>query len=329
MFSLRHSDREFLAKSDVPRDRLILRLIAAPRRLLATLLIGNESVNVAVSAVMAGFIEHAHDGGSEIENAILATFLALPLLLCFGEIAPKTVAIGTSLSWSRRAVRPLWLFGIIVTPIRLIVRFLSELILGKTLLASDRDISEEDFKVLVDAGSAEGEVNDSERRLIHKVFEFGDKTVGDAMQRRGKVFALAYNLPWARLVKEVAARGYSRVPIYSRSIDNIRGILYAKDLVVANCEARPPTKLSTLLHEPFFVPRSTPLERLFSIFKQGKTHMALVVDEYGTLVGIVTMEDLLEELFGEIRDERELQQSMSGYLRPPTDPLIHVVKGGS
>ncbi len=329
MFSLRHSDRELLSKSARKSDMLILKLIAGPRRLLATLLIGNESVNVAVSAVMAGFIEHVHSGGTEVSNAMYATFLALPLLLFFGEIAPKTVAIGTSLSWARRSARLVWLFGIIVTPVRLIVRFVSELILGKISLAEESDISEEDFKVLVDAGSADGEVDDSERRLIHKVFEFGDKTVGDAMQRRGKVFALAYNLPWARLVKEVAARGYSRVPIYNRSIDNIRGVLYAKDLVVANCEARPPSKLSKLLHEPFFVPRSTPLDRLFSIFKQGKTHMALVVDEYGTLVGIVTMEDLLEELFGEIHDERELQQSMSSHLRAPTDPLIPISKEGA
>ena len=141
------------------------------------------------------------------------------------------------------------------------------------------------------------------------------------MQRRGKVFGLAYELPWARLIKEVAARGYSRVPIYQRSIDNVVGILYAKDLVIAMCKQKPPAKLSSLLHEPFFVPRTTPLERLFSIFKQGKTHMALVVDEYGTLCGIVTMEDLLEELFGEIRDERELQQAMSSSLRSPTEPV--------
>jgi len=324
MFSLRRSDRELLGQSDRKTDALILRVLGRPRELLATLLIGNESVNVAISAVMAGFIKNFYHSGSELKTAFVATFLALPLLLFFGEIGPKSIAYGKGLGWSRKSVRFLWLFGVIVTPVRIVVRGISGLVLGP--LAGNKkdhaDISEEEFKVLVDAGSAEGEVNDRERRLIHNVFAFGDKTVAHAMRRRGKVFALAYELPLARLVKEIAARGYSRVPIYDRSIDNIRGVLYAKDLVIASCKQAPPNRLSDLLHEPFWIPQTTPLQSLFPIFKQGKTHMALVVDEYGTLVGIVTMEDLLEELFGDIKDERELQKSMAFKLRTPTEPVM-------
>lgn len=325
MFSLRRSDRELLAQSDKKRDRLVLRLIASPRRLLATLLIGNESVNVAISAVMAGFIGRFFHSGSEVQDALVATFLALPLLLILGEIGPKTVAYRASLAWSRRSARALWFFGALVTPIRIVVRMLADLALkplSRGHKAPQDELSEEEFKVLVDAGSAEGEVDDRERRLIHKVFEFGDKTVAHAMQGRDKVFALAYGLPLARLHSEVAARGYSRVPIYDRNIDHICGVLYAKDLVIASREPTPPEKLSQLLHSPLFVPQRTSLERLFAIFKKGKTHMALVVNEYGTLVGIVTMEDLLEELFGEIRDEREVQQAVASKLRPPTEPSV-------
>lgn len=329
LFGLRRSDRELLAKSEAKRDGLVLRLIGHPRRLLATLLIGNESVNVAISAVMAGFIGRFYNSGNEVQDGIVATFLALPLLLIFGEIGPKTVAYASSLAWSRRSARVLWVFGALVTPIRIVVRTLAELALKPFEKSRDstagEELSEEEFKVLVDAGSAEGEVDDRERHLIHKVFEFGDKTVAQAMQSRGKVFALAYGLPLARLHSEIAARGYSRVPIYDTSIDNIRGVLYAKDLVIASRESKPPEKLSELLHNPLFVPQTTPLERLLSIFKKGKTHMALVVNEYGTLVGIVTMEDLLEELFGEILDERELQKSMASKLRSPTEPVLTVV----
>lgn len=323
MFSLRRSDRELLGQSERKTDALILRVLGKPRELLATLLIGNESVNVAISAVMAGFVQHFYTG-SELETAFVATCIALPVLLCFGEIGPKSIAFKKGLGWSRKAVRALWLFGLVVTPIRIVVRGISLLVLGPLAgkKRDDSDLSEEEFKVLVDAGSAEGEVNDHERRVIHNVFAFGDKTVAEAMRRRGKVFALAYELPFARLVKEIAARGYSRVPIYDRSIDNIRGVVYAKDLVIASCKQAPPNRLADLLHEPYWVPQSTPLQNLFSVFKQGKTHMAMVVDEYGTLVGIVTMEDLLEELFGDIKDERELQKSTVSTLRAPTEPGI-------
>jgi len=315
LFSLRRSDRQLLTQSKGKRDTLLLKTLSRPGRLLATLLIGNESVNVAISSVMAGFVARFFNTGNDITNALWATLLALPVLLCLGEIGPKSIAYGKGLGWARKSVGILWLFDLLVSPIRWVVQLVSNIILGPLTKdkqhAPSKKISEEEFKVLVDAGSAEGEVNDRERRLIHKIFAFGDKTVAHVMRRREKVFALAYELPFARLVKEISTRGYSRVPIYDRTIDNIRGVLYAKDLVVASCQPTPPNRLSELLLEPFWISQTTPLETLFSIFKQGKTHMALVVNEYGTLVGIVTLEDLLEELVGDIKDERELQQSMT------------------
>jgi CBS domain containing-hemolysin-like protein len=326
LFSLRRSDREQLARSSDVTDRRILRLVTRPRRLLATLLIGNESVNIAMSAVMAALVDKLYAGASEMDLALMATFFALPLLLFFGEITPKTIAMGSSRGWSRRAARPLAFFAMLVTPVRLVVRFVAELILrpisGAEPWEGTKDISEDEFKALVDAGSAEGEVDAHERRLIHRVFEFGDKTVADAMQPREKVFSLSYGLPVARLIKEVAARGFSRVPIYQRSLDNICGVLYAKDLVLLSAGHSGKTKLSELLHTPYFVPQTSSLEQLFALFKKGKTHMAFVVNEYGRLVGIVTMEDVLEELFGEILDERELQKSLSSKLREPTEPEI-------
>lgn len=330
MFALRRADRERLGQGDNPRDSLVLHLINNPRRLLATLLIGNESANVAISAVMAGTIERFVHTGSEVQNALLATAVALPVLLLVGEIAPKTVAIGSALPWARRSSRALWLFGHLVSPLRWVVRGVADLVL-KVLLSPTKEgegegeeISEEEFRVLVDAGSAEGEVDDRERRLIHRVFEFGDKTVAEVMRIRRKVFALAYELPRVRLMKEISERGYSRVPIYSKGLDNIQGILYAKDLVIQSCKPGPPGKLSEMLHDPYFVPQTTSVASLLAVFKEGKTHMALVVNEYGRLVGIVTLEDLLEELFGDIRDEREDQQSKL-HRRIPTNPGIPVV----
>ncbi len=331
MFSLRRVDRERLAKKEHRVDGLIVNMVSHPRRLIATILIGNECVNVAVGAVMAGLVPHIFTGRSELQLALIATMFALPLLLLFGEITPKSVAIKTSVGWTRKAARPLWLFAVLVTPIRVIVRVLADLVMrpfhSSTFANVRSELSEEEFRTLVDAGMAEGEVNLRERRLIQRVFEFGDKTVDQIMLSRKKIFALAYDLPATRLVEEIARGGYSRVPIYQKSLDRICGIVYAKDLVVQGAGLSSPRKLSELLHEPLFVPRTIPLERLFRLFKQRKIHMAIVVNEYGRVVGLITMEDLLEELFGEISDEREQQKAEASIgVRLTTEPVMRIVR---
>jgi putative hemolysin len=324
MFGLRRVDREMLAKSTRASDRLILSMLARPRRLIATILCGNESINVSMSAVMASLVESMFTGKSEIELALYATALTLPLLLLVGEITPKTIAFKAAVPWARFAVRPLWLFGILVTPARLVVNGIAAVItrpFGGAARSAQRDpLSEAEFKALVDAGSEEGEVDARERRLIHKVFEFGDKTVAEAMVPRSRVFALSYELPVARLTQEIAARGFSRVPIYQKTMDNIRGVLHAKDLLIQGTPGTPVRRLQELLHEPLFVPQTTPLERMFRLFKQRKMHMALVVNEYGKLAGLVTMEDLLEQLFGDIRDEREHQKARA-QVRAASSPV--------
>lgn len=321
MFGLSRVDKAQLIRSKRRVDGLLVKLLARPRHLIATLLIGNELVNVALSATVAVMVGTVFAGRGELELAFIATAVALPLVLFLGEITPKTVAYKSPLPWVQRAARPLILFYAAVAPLRLVVRSVTSVLMwplgGRSPGAAGSELSEEEFKALVDAGSAEGEVDARERRLIHRVFEFADKTVADAMRPRGELFLLSYELPLARLIREVAERGYSRVPIYHGNRDNVIGVLHAKDLVVQSAGGAPPRRLAEMLHEPLFVPPTTPVELMFRIFKQRKTHMALVVDEYGKLIGLVTMEDLLEELFGEIRDERE-QQKARALARPPT-----------
>lgn len=326
MFGLRRVDREQMARSGRRSDALVLRMLARPRRLIATILMGNESVNISISAVMAGTVERVFFGRSEVELALLATGIALPLVLMFGEITPKTIAFRAGVGWARKAAHPIWLFGLIGTPVRVVVTAVSWVILrpfgGAAPRKEARDLSEAEFMALVDAGSEEGQVDARERRLIHKVFEFGDKTVAEAMVPRARLFALSYELPLARLTQEIAARGFSRVPIYQKSVDNVRGVLHAKDLLIQGAAGVPTRRLQDLLHEPLFVPQTTPLERMFRTFKQRKMHMALVVNEYGKLAGLVTMEDLLEQLFGEIRDEREQQKARAEGRPGGTAPFV-------
>ncbi|MCA9676618.1 MAG: HlyC/CorC family transporter, partial [Myxococcales bacterium] len=312
LFALRRIDREQMSRSGRPADELVLRMLAQPRRVIATVLVGNEAVSGTLAALALMVVELLVPGTPTLARAGIAVAIVLPVVVLVGEVTAKTLALKSPMGWARAAVRPLYVVSLVVAPVRWLVYVLSEAILRPLGQSGrpkpQRDLSEEEFRTLVDAGSAQGQVDARERRIIHKVFEFSDKNVGQVMTPRDKIVALSYDLPMARLVKEVAARGYTRVPIYQRSLDNVRGILNGKDLVRASAGQAPTRTLGELLHEPLFVPRSTPIRRLFRTFKQKKVHLALVVNEHGKILGLVTMDDLLAQLFGQIRDERESLQ---------------------
>jgi putative hemolysin len=310
LFSLRRVDREQLARSERGVDRRITSMLGSPRRLIATVLIGNEALNsvVAVVAFAAALVLWPTVSPWAIAGVVLAATLALVVLVT--EVTMKTLAAKAPLGWARACAYPLAAFGIIVAPVRILIQTIAAVLLrplGEAVRPRPtRDLSEEEFRKLVDAGSAQGQVDARERRLIHRVFEFSDKNVGQVMTPRDRIFALSYDLPMQRLVKEIATRGFSRVPIYQKSLDNIRGTINAKDLVRGL--GRP---LVEVMHDPLFVPRTTPIKRLFLTFKQKKVHMAIVVSEYGKVLGLVTMDDLLGQIFGVLRDERtDLQASM-------------------
>jgi CBS domain containing-hemolysin-like protein len=315
LFSLRRVEREQLVHSDYGADRRILRLLERPRRLIATVLIGNQAFDgllaiLALAVVLQfGWVE------SVWAAAGIALAIAMPLVVLVAEVTSKTIAAKRPLTWARACALPLQLFALLVAPVRLVVQAIAGILLrplGDAVRARPvRDLSEQEFRTLVDAGSAQGQVDARERRLIHRVFDFGDKNVGQVMTPRERIFALSYDLPMQRLVREVAARGFSRVPIYQKSLDNIRGTLNAKDLIRTAAGQPIGRPLADLLHEPLFVPRTTPVKRLFLTFKQKKVHMAIVVSEYGKVLGLVTMDDLLAQIFGVLRDERaDLQQSI-------------------
>lgn len=342
LFSLRRVDREQLARSDSANDKRIVALLERPRRLIATVLIGNEACAGVLAVIAFNVIERYFELSSAWWSALVALGVTLPVFVLFAEVTAKTFASKSPLAWARRTAWLLTLMTVIVTPVRVIVNVLAEIFLrplGQSARTRPaRDLSEQEFKSLVDAGSARGEVDARERRLIHRVFEFSDKNVGQVMTPRERIFGLSYDLPTSRLVKELAARGFSRVPIYQKSLDNIRGVVNAKDLVRAAAGHPMQKPLGELLHEPLFVPRTTPVKRLFLTFKQKKVHMAIVVSEYGKVLGLVTMDDLLAQIFGVIRDERaELQASLPGIrvnrvaaqVRVDTGPIPKQEESGS
>ncbi len=326
LFTLRRVDREQLAHSGSFLDKQILGILEKPRRLIATVLIGNEAFN-SLLAILALDLVCKRCTSSPWAAFGLALAIALPLVVLVTEVTAKTLGAKVALGWSRIAILPLVLFSLVVSPIRIVIVGFTTVLLrpfGDAARARPKqDLSEAEFRKLVDAGSAQGQVDARERRLIHRVFEFSDKNVGQVMTPRERIFAVSYDLPTQRLVKEIATRGFSRVPIFQKSLDNIRGIVNAKDLVRAAAGQPLGRPLNDILHEPLFVPRTTPVKRLFLTFKQKKVHMAIVVSEYGKVLGLVTMDDVLAQIFGVIRDERAaLQQSIPpGRLRVRTPPV--------
>ena len=331
LLSLSRTRREVLRQNAAtdPASARVLWLLSDPRRLITTIIIGNELTNILLSEVMTESVTRLfrllprlsaglQPSSIDVLVAIVATLLTVPLLVTFGELIPKTVGIKLAERW---ALIVSWLLKVLTWVLwvpRVLVSTVSDLLLLVLMGPKGRHteaapvLSEREIRTLVDLGQAEGEIRGAERKLIHNVLDFGDLTVGNLMTSERNVFAVPVAMPLARIVETVSKQRYSRVPVYRGRRDNVIGILLAKDLVGYNygdLEGRP---LADLLHPPLFVPKRAKCERLLREFQRRKTHMAMVVDEYGRLAGLVTMEDLLRPLFADLTRTPTLQPAMSG-----------------
>jgi putative hemolysin len=305
-FSLSRATRERLMRSERSVDRYIANLASDARRLIATLLVGNELINISFATLSTIVTERLLRAYDVVTISLVATAITVPLLLFLGEILPKTIALATAESWSRIAARPLGLFMLLTTPVRWLVAGITGGILRvfgfKTDVGPAR-IDEAELRDLVDVGSETGELEARERRLIHRVFDFGDRLVSQIMTPMRDVFSLSFELPMTRLAAEVARSGFSRVPIHRGKKHEIVGLLLAKDLVGMSAGKLGPKSLADLLRPVFYVPKNATCAQVFQEFRRRHTHFALVVDEYGQQVGVVTMEDLLGDLFGKLSEE--------------------------
>lgn len=331
LLSLSRTRREVLrqnAATDTASAR-VLWLLSDPRRLITTIIIGNELTNILLSEVMTESVTKLfrlfprlfsgfQPASLDVLVAIVSTLLTVPLLVMFGELIPKTIGIKLAERW---ALIVSWLLKVLTWVLwvpRVLVSTVSDLLLLLLIGPKGRHteaapvLSEREIRTLVDLGQAEGEIRGAERKLIHNVLDFGDLTVGNLMTLERNVFAVPVAMPLARIVETVSKQRYSRIPVYRGRRDNVIGILLAKDLVgysYGDLEGRP---LADLLHPPLFVPKRAKCERLLREFQRRKTHMAMVVDEYGRLAGLVTMEDLLRPLFADLARTPTLQPAMSG-----------------
>ena len=278
------------------------RLIERPNELLVTLLVGITVVNIGAAALAATI---AVDLFGERYGLFVEMVAMILLLTTFGEVLPMTLAVKYPEPFLKVVERPVAWLGVLLSPVRVVLAGLTAM----TLRAIGRDraggpeLTEEELRTLVDVGASEGVVEREEREMIHKVFQLEDTLVRSLMVPRTDMFCLDVTTPAEKILPALREALHSRVPVYDGSIDVIVGVLYTKDLLPYLAGLPADFDLRAHLHPPYFVPESKRADALLQEFQAKKLHLAIVVDEFGGTAGLVALEDLLEELVGEIADE--------------------------
>jgi len=302
LFSISKVKALHIAKDGSKTGLLILRMKKDSHKLLTTILIGNNLVNIGASAIATSVAISYFQS-----NAVgIATGIMTMLILIFGEILPKSFANHNNILVARIVIYPIFWFSKLFFPLICILNFIPRLH-GK-INTSHRNVTEDELMTMVEVVEEEGEIKEEEKEYISNIFEFDDTCCSEVMTPRADMFVIdvSQNLD----IKNILKTGFSRIPVIEDSIDNIIGILHVKDLFASfqkTCASKSNTPLDVkqIMKKPYFIPESKKLDSLLHEFKQKKNHMAIVVDEHGGISGIVTLEDVVEEIFGEIIDETD------------------------
>lgn len=310
LFSLSFIQRQRLKRSAAFKGNLVDRLLTHPRRLIVTILVGNDLVNIA-SSVLAASLFISMLGTKQ--GKWVAIGVMTPLTLIFAEVVPKTIAMTHNERLAPLVSIPISLFEKIIGPIRWIFDRVGKMLIrifGAEKHPEAGVIMEEEFLDMVDLSHRGGELRGMERDLIHNVFEFGDTRVSEVMVPLADVFCLPEDMKESDVLFHVKENHHSRIPVYRKERENIIGILYAKDLLKLGFEKLGSNGviLPKIARKPFFTPENKMIDELFYTLKQKRIHMAVCTDDDGKVTGLVTLEDLLEELFGEIYDEYDREE---------------------
>ena len=283
-----------------PNMELVQRLLADPKKLLATILVANNLINIAIVLLFASLGDVFFEGISNPKfrfflEVVVATFL----ILMFGEILPKIYASRNKVSFSAKMAVPLRflerLFSPITGPMKATTIFIEKRFANRGI-----GISVDQLSQALELTS-DDETTREEQKILQGIVSFGNTDVKNVMQPRMDIFALNEDSDFKAILPEVIKQGYSRIPVYRESVDTIVGILYIKDLMPHLDKSK--LKWTELLREPYFVPENKKLDDLLNEFKEMKMHLAIVVDEYGGTSGLISLEDIIEEIVGEISDE--------------------------
>jgi len=300
-FSLSKTDLKKISSSNARSLKLIALLRANPRRLLATLLVSNNFINISIVLLLASFGQ-LFDFNSLPNwlNFVLEVGFITALILLFGEILPKVYANRKPISFSKKMAFPVqildkYLFFFITIPMSKMTKFIQDkLVFKKPNLSVDK---------LSDAFNLtdKSETSSEEKKIFKGIISFGSIEVKQVMKPRIDVFSVSKTMSYTDLIKQVRENRYSRIPVFDETIDNVTGVIYLKDLFPYLDQKN--FDWTTLIREPYFIPENKKLDDLLKEFQKLKNHMAIVVDEYGGNSGIITLNDIVEEIVGEINDE--------------------------
>ncbi len=309
MFSLGRLQLEQMREAGNPRAPLIERLLSQPRHLIVTILIGNEFVNIAASVISAAIVIRLLGSESRWVNLLIM----VPILLLFGEITPKTLAIRNNVAFATAQCRYIDLFARAISPLRLTVRrvsgFFITMIVGQE--RSRANILTEDMvRSLTQEAVGDGALDREEAVYINRIFDFGDKAVRDVMTPQSQILYLPGSATLDEAARHYQRTSHTKVPVYETSNQSVAGVLYARDLLEEDSGreslSKKPITVSAIMRKAYFVPETKPVADLFYTFSKRKLSLALTVDEYGGVTGLVTMEDLMECIFGEIISHSEM-----------------------
>jgi len=287
----------------IKRAQSIQRLITKLDKFIAAILVGDNFVNIAISAIITGILVSVI--GQEW-GVLLATLISAILIILFCEITPKIIAIKHTERTALFIAPIMEVFVKVFNPLVVIFTAASNLIIKILRIESTKRsplITEEELRLMIEIGKEEGFVSDEEGKMLHRIFEFGDIKVSDVMMPKEKMVAVSIKTTSDELLDIFVEKGHARLPVYQGSIDKIVGIVYAHDLLYI-LRDKGLFLLQDLIHEAYYVPAEAKVNEVLKKFQVDKVQIAIVVDEHKKAIGLVTLEDLVEEIVGEIEEKQ-------------------------
>ncbi len=313
-FSL--TERQCEELEEMPGGDSAIRLVRMPERLLATILIANNLVNVTIVVLCNFALGPVFEGMSEVLSFILQSVILTFLILLFGEILPKLIANSDNMRWVRFSTGGVKLLTLLFMPLAAMLER-STIIVNKVVAKKDDDVTADDLSQALEITDVQA---GEEKEMLEGILRFGDTTASEVMTPRVDMTSLDLEDSFEDVMKVVIEKGYSRLPVCDGSQDNIKGVLYSRDLLPYIGKAAADFDWHKLLRQPYFVPESRMIDDLLEDFRRRRIHMAIVVDEFGGTQGLVTMEDVLEEIVGDINDEYDEDEKT--YKKLPDDTYI-------
>lgn len=342
VISLNKTKINYMANEGNKKAKLLVRLLDEPNKFLATIQVGitfagflaSASAAVSISAHVSIFIKKiniAFVANASNEIALIVVTIALSFVtLVLGELLPKRIALQNSERISLFAARPIIIISKIMLPFVKILTVSTNLfgrVLNLDIDSNEEEVTEEEIRMMIDVGEENGVLNETEKEMIDGIFEFDNTLAKEIMTPRTNVFTININTPIRELMNEIIEEQYSRIPVYEEETDNIIGILFMKDLFkVMNNEDFAKINIKEILRPAYFVPETKNIDKLFRELQKSKNHIAILIDEYGGFSGIVTIEDLIEEVMGNIFDEYDEDYDTSEYIQK-IDGTTYMVSG--